>query len=165
MLITAKEAERDALLSAAKRMCAAARTAPKTKGDDLIETAILTDGELEALAAEMERLSVELSYGFFLRDAANIRQSGAVVLLGVHNRPRGLGDGCGYCNFQNCADCASKGGLCAYGPIDLGIAVGAAVFAPTAHSIAVVAHSEVAPPSVNALRSPLTFRSTFLYPA
>ena len=126
MLITAKEAERDALLSVAKRMCAAARTAPKTKGEDCIETAILTGDELETLAAEMERLSTELSYGFFLRDAANIRQSGAVVLLGVRNRPRGLGGGCGYCNFQNCADCTSNGGLCAYGPIDLGIAVGAA---------------------------------------
>ena len=107
-------------------MCAAARTAPKTKGEDCIETAILTGDELETLAAEMERLSTELSYGFFLRDAANIRQSGAVVLLGVRNRPRGLGGGCGYCNFQNCADCTSNGGLCAYGPIDLGIAVGAA---------------------------------------
>ena len=127
MFISSKEAETSALLSVAERMCAAARTAPKTKGEDLLETAILTGLELEALATEMERLSAELSYGFFLRDAANLRQSGAVVLLGVRNHPRGLGDGCGYCGFQNCAGCAAAGGLCAYGPIDLGIAVGAAV--------------------------------------
>ena len=121
-----KAAEEAAILSTAQRMCAAARTAPKTKGDDLIETAVLTGDELETLAVTMEQLSGELGYKFFLRDANNIRQSGAVVLIGVKNAPRGLGDGCSYCGYQNCAACTEAHGVCAYGPIDLGIAVGAA---------------------------------------
>ena len=127
MIIHAGDAETAAVLHAAQAMCAAARTAPKTKGEDLIETCILTGDEQEKLAVEMERLSKTLGYHFFLRDAGNIRNSAAVILIGVKNKLRGMNEGCRFCGFDNCADCADHNGICAYGPIDLGIAVGSAV--------------------------------------
>ena len=124
MLISSKEAEQAAVLSTAEAMCAAARTAPKAKGVDLVETAILTGEDKERLADEMERLGAELSYGFFLRDAQNVRDSAAVVLVGVRYSQRGLGAGCSRCGFDGCAACASAGGVCVYDPLDLGIALG-----------------------------------------
>ncbi len=127
MMITSEQAEQNGLLQAAQAMCVAARTAPKAKGADFLSTAILTGKEKEALACEMERVGRELSYGFFLRDAANVRQSGAVVLIGTHYGSRGLGSGCARCGFDGCADCEKAGGTCVFAPLDLGIAVGAAV--------------------------------------
>ena len=49
----------DAILSTARRMCAAAQTAPKGHGVDSIVTYILTGEEKEQLACEMERLGTE----------------------------------------------------------------------------------------------------------
>lgn len=127
MFIKEKQAEQDAIIQTAKAMCQAARTAPKTKGLDYIHTAILTDGEKDKLAEEMEVLGKEFEYGFFLRDAGNVRKSDAVVLIGVKNVVRGLNGGCGFCGFTSCKACMEAGGKCAYTGMDLGIAIGSAV--------------------------------------
>lgn len=127
MMMDGKAAEEAAILATAQRMCAAARTAPKACGVDHLAAAILTGAELLQVAAEMERLSGELGYDFFLRDAQNLRASFALVLLGMRCGPRGLGTGCGYCGFPSCQACVAQGGLCAYDPMDLGIAIGSAV--------------------------------------
>ncbi|MDE7245425.1 MAG: ferredoxin [Oscillospiraceae bacterium] len=127
MIQYAKDAENAALLAAAQNMCAAARTAPKTKGEDYIVTAIVTGEEKETLAVKMEELAEKFQYAFFLRDAGNVRNSQAVVLLGFRPHVSGLNGGCRYCGFQDCADCVKNGGTCAFGPIDLGIAAGSAV--------------------------------------
>ena len=50
-------------------------------------------------------------------------------LIGVREGSRGLNEGCRHCHFDNCADCAEKGGVCVYDPMDLGIAIGSAVAA------------------------------------
>lgn len=119
--------EMEAVLEVAKKMCVAARTAPKTKGQDFIHTCIISGDELEKAAAKMEALSETLGYKFFLRDAGNVRKSQAVVVLGVENELRMLGKGCGYCGHEDCAACQSVNGTCVYGPMDLGIAIGSAV--------------------------------------
>lgn len=134
MIQNEKDAELTAVISVAANMCAAARTAPKTKGDDFMHSCILFGEEIEMLAAKMEEMAEPLGYKFFLRDAGNIRASQAVVLLGMENKTRGLGAGCGYCGFKDCGACQEAGGACAYGPMDLGIAIGAAV------SVASAAH-------------------------
>lgn len=135
MIKSAKTAEEEALLSIANQMCAVARTAPKTKGQDFLDFCILTGDAIEKLACEMEMLSKTLSYSFFLRDAQNVRQSGAVVLFGTEYTHRGLKDGCGYCHYKNCDECIQKGGLCMYDGIDLGIAIGSAVSLAANHGI------------------------------
>lgn len=126
MILSSDQAEKAALLSAAEAMCAAARTAPKAKGVDSIVSCILTEGDKDALADEMERIAEKLSYKFFLRDAQNVRDSQAVVLLGAQYGQRGLGAGCARCGFEDCAACAGAGGVCVYDPLDLGIAIGSA---------------------------------------
>ena len=127
MIISSEQAEQAALLSTAEAMCAAARTAPKARGADHIVSCILTGEEKDALADQMERMAQTLSYGFFLRDAQNVRDSQAVVLLGVQYGQRGLNAGCARCGFEDCAACAKGGGVCVYDPMDLGIAIGSAV--------------------------------------
>ena len=127
MIYHAEATERAAVLATARRMCAAARTAPKAKGIDHIETLVLTGADKDQVAYELERLSEPLGYKFFLRDAGNVRDAQALVLIGVREGARGLNDGCRHCHFESCADCAEKGGVCVYDPMDLGIAIGSAV--------------------------------------
>ena len=126
MLYTAEEMENRAILEAAARICAAARTAPKTRGMDGLVTCVLTGEDKDRLAAQMRKLAAELDYPFFVRDADNVDASGAVVLFGMHEVRRGLGAGCQYCHYADCAECAEKDGLCAWDAVDLGIAIGSA---------------------------------------
>lgn len=127
MIEDSAAAEKTAIMNVARSMCAAARTAPKTKGTDHIKTSIVTGKEKDALADEMERLSEVLNYGFFIRDAGCVRSSEVVVLIGTTFDTRKLQEGCAYCNFINCTDCTDKNGVCVYDPMDLGIALGSAV--------------------------------------
>lgn len=135
MILSSEQAERAALMNTAQAMCAAARTAPKAKGEDNILCCILTQEDKESLAQEMEHLGEALSYGFFLRDAQNVRESEAVVLIGTRYGERGLGAGCSRCGFDGCSACAQAGAICVYPPLDLGIALGAAVSVAADHRI------------------------------
>ena len=126
MIENAKAAEEQAVLQTARQMCAAARTAPKGRGVDHLYTCIVTGQDLCALAEEMERLAETLDYAFFIRDAKNVRDSQAVVLIGCTYGQRGLGEGCSLCNHKGCDECEAKNGVCAFDTIDLGIAVGSA---------------------------------------
>ena len=126
MFYNSEDMECRAALDAAARVCAAARTAPKARGIDNIHTAVLTDADKDAVAETMERLGSEMSADFFLRDAGNVRAAGALVLIGIEEGQRGLGEICGYCHHRNCAACRENSGVCVYDPIDVGIALGSA---------------------------------------
>ena len=121
---------KDALLSTATSMCAAAQTAPKGHGVDSILTYILTGDEKEQLACEMERLGTEYMGAemptWYGRDANCVRKAGAVVVIGAKHIRRGMSR-CGQCGFENCAANAAAGGRCADTFMDLGIAIGSAV--------------------------------------
>jgi len=127
MRITSEAAEHNTVLSVAEAMAAAARTAPKTKGQDFIETLILTEEDLNLLADTMEELGTEHSQDFLIRDAGNVRNSTAVLLLGIGHHCRGLNELCQFCGSENCTACAQANGSCAFDPMDLGIAIGSAV--------------------------------------
>lgn len=72
----------DGVLTVAKLMAIAAKTAPKARGIDNIAVKVLhSSDELEVLARKMEELAQEFGE-FFLRDAQNVRKSSAVVLIG-----------------------------------------------------------------------------------
>ena len=126
MIHTSAEMEMRAVLDAAARICAAARTAPKAKGLDNVVTLTLTDSDKDALAAAMERYSEKTGAKFFLRDAGNVRSAQAIVLIGIKESQRGLNEICRFCHHENCADCAAKDSLCAMDAVDVGIALGSA---------------------------------------
>ncbi len=126
-----------ALITAAELMAISARTAPKSKGSDVIEINILGAEQLEQLAVEMEEIAAATGMKFFLRDAGNIRQSGACLLIGADGFST-LGLNCGACGHATCAEMKSavsiappdtlyKGPVCALRSSDLGVAVGSAV--------------------------------------
>lgn len=119
-----RELRHELAVSAAKEMMRAARTAPKAKGMDLIEIGLCdTKEELELLASTMEILYESNGFKFFLRDAGNIREAEAVVLIGTREQTLGLN--CAYCGAPTCAE-KSADAPCAFNSIDVGIAVGSA---------------------------------------
>ncbi len=131
MKYDAQQMEEQAVLATAAKMCAAARTAPKAKGLDHIETLVLTGADKDALADKMHEVAAR-EFGdapsTFHRDAENLRAAAAVVLIGIHPARRGLAY-CSLCGFESCAACSEAKGRCCFDGIDLGIALGSAAAA------------------------------------
>lgn len=127
MIINSVESERTAVLNTAAGMACAARTAPKTRGVDRLNTLILADSDVFKLAKHMENIGEETGQAFFIRDAKILKACIGVVLIAVDDRPSGLGEICGYCGRPNCEAATKEGGHCALASVDLGIAVGSAV--------------------------------------
>lgn len=125
----------EALLSVARAMCIAARTAPKAKGTDNLVTGIVVPGrDVEALAALMRRYARETEAGFYDRDAGCLEAAGACVLIGTRLARLGV-PGCDLCGFAGCAESARAGARCAYNVGDLGIALGSAVSLAADHRV------------------------------
>lgn len=127
--------EQDALATVADLMCLAARTAPKTRGHDVIRIHATTPEQRERLAAEMDRTAEATGRAFFARDAANLRAGGACVVIAAVLQRQGLNP-CGFCGFENCEANEAAGGTCAFNHIDLGIA------ASSAASVAALHHAD-----------------------
>ena len=134
-VIRSGRGERDAVLQVARLMLVSARTAPKSGGVDDISTAIVYGREKESLVAEMERIADERDISGFRRDAKNVRDSQAVVLIGVRGT-KSFGLDCGACGFAECEEFESAekkagrdftGATCLFKALDLGIALGSAV--------------------------------------
>jgi len=118
----------ESVVDVAKKMLIAARTAPKGKGADNLEMAILTENDIRLLAMEMRKIGEQKEYDIFIRDADNILASAdAMVLIGSRIKTLGL-KVCSLCGFAGCAT-KDKYPLvpCVYNIGDLGIAVGSAV--------------------------------------
>lgn len=128
MIYSSEIMEEAAILDAAQLMCAAARTAPKTRGIDNVKTLVLTGEDLFALADKMEEIDLSINGGersFISRDAGNLRRSKAVVLVGIERKTYGLN--CKYCGYSSCYECVEANGTCFFCGTDLGIAVSSAV--------------------------------------
>lgn len=123
MIQNEREIRHESVLQAVRQMMTAARTAPKGKGIDIIELAMVTDEEIKRLSDEMLIIAEEKGLKFFLRDADNILQAEAILLLGTRQQLQGLN--CGHCGFSTCAD-KPEVVPCALNSVDLGIAVGSA---------------------------------------
>lgn len=139
--LESKEIEQKAVQWAACLMASSARTAPKARGLDNVLTAILeSEEDLEALAKAMETQyqQKKVRIESFLRDAEQVRQSTAVLLIGVKGtmpkRPD-LPLNCGACGYQTCNEFMAStkkkgedfvGPLCFFQTLDLGIALGSA---------------------------------------
>lgn len=132
-------AELEGLLAVAKAMAVAARTAPKARGGDAIETLIVFDEDLDVLAKAMEEHGAKgANSGIFKRDANSVRKSQAALLVGHRDlRPKKVENpfDCGACGHGDCAGFLKvkkregkdfSGPVCLFQAIDLGIALSSA---------------------------------------
>ena len=139
-IIEEKKAELKGVLAIAKSMAVAARTAPKARGDDAIETLIVYGKDhLNELAEAMKNHGNNTKMSkMFERDADNVVNSQAVLLIGLNDlRPKKPDKplDCGGCGHRNCAGFLRTektegndfpGPVCLFRSIDLGIALSSA---------------------------------------
>ncbi len=131
---TSTELEKQAALQVAALMAAAARTAPKTRGVDNIRVLAIEDEPTkQRLIATMREIGQKENRPSFVRDAGNIENSPAIVLIGVESNPAKLN--CGYCGKPTCDELTATGGVCAFNSIDLGIATTAAAAVAARHFV------------------------------
>jgi uncharacterized ferredoxin-like protein len=126
----------EALLDIAKKMIIAARTAPKARGFDNLEMAIITGKELNLLTVKMREIGQTHDNNIFLRDAQNVMASAElVVLMGSRIKSTGL-QICGMCGFENCQEKDKHPEVpCTFNTVDLGIAMGSAVSLAMDHRV------------------------------
>ncbi|MFH1387561.1 MAG: DUF2148 domain-containing protein [bacterium] len=118
----------------AREICLAARTAPKARGLDLLEIAVLTGDDIQKLSAKMKEIGERLSHQTFLRDCENIKSAQAIILIGTKTKTIGL-KYCSFCGQKDCAAAEKAGVVCAYNTGDLGIAIGSAVATAIDHRL------------------------------
>ena len=84
-----------------------------------------TGDTIEMLSKAMLEYAEKSGLKFFFRDAANILQAEAIVLIGTKQQTHSLN--CGYCGFDSCeAKNKFKDVPCAINTVDVGIAIGSA---------------------------------------
>jgi uncharacterized ferredoxin-like protein len=125
MLTNERTNRTERLLQVANQMMTAARTAPKGKGFDIIEVALATGDTIQLLSNAMLEYSQQTGLKFITRDALNILQSEAIVLIGTKQKVHSLN--CGYCGFESCdAKNEFPDIPCSLNTVDVGIAIGSA---------------------------------------
>ncbi len=89
----------------AQLMAASARTAPKAGGKDFLAIVVIeADEDLKKIGAAMRGYAPRsTNEAYWLRDAANIENSQALVLIGL-GKAVVAGYDCGGCGFPTCQD-------------------------------------------------------------
>ena len=124
MIQNERDIRHELVVQACKQMMVAARTAPKGKGIDIIEMAVVSgDEDIKRLSEEMLKISEEKGLKFFLRDADNILQADAIMIIGTRQKAHGLN--CAHCGYDTCEGKPAEI-PCALNMVDLGIAIGSA---------------------------------------
>ena len=130
----------------AELMALSARTAPKARGLDSIMVRVVSGEDLARLAGEVRRLGEALGMKFLLRDAGNLEQSDACVLIGCRGTDF-VGLDCGACGYSTCKEMIAaqgetrekkkpfSGPNCAIKMTDLGIALGSAAKTASLHNV------------------------------
>jgi uncharacterized ferredoxin-like protein len=125
MITNERDTRRERLLQVANDMMTAARTAPKGKGFDIIEVALVTGETINELSDAMLAYSEQTGLKFVMRDAENILHAEAIVLIGTAQKNHSLN--CGYCGFETCtAKNEFPDVPCSINTVDVGIAIGSA---------------------------------------
>ena len=134
MIQNERDTRSEHLRFVAQQMMTAARTAPKGKGIDLLEILMITGPDILHLSEAMVALSEKSGMKFLLRDAENILQAGAIVLIGTKRRNQNLN--CSYCGFETCAAKDEFPEVpCAVNTVDVGIAIGSASAVAADHRV------------------------------
>jgi len=133
--ITEQSIRTETLLSIAKEMLIAARTAPKARGIDNLEIALVESQSIEMISKKMLEIGQEENNHTFLRDSENILQSTVMMIIGTKIKTNGLAL-CGHCGFKNCEEKEKFPKVpCAFNTGDLGIAIGSAVSVAMDHRV------------------------------
>jgi uncharacterized ferredoxin-like protein len=115
-------------LSMAHQMMVAARTAPKGKGRDTLEMLIIDGDNIKALSQQLHLMGDQLKVEFYHRDADNILNAEAILLIGTRIEALGLNEICQLCGFDNCTEKEkSPNTPCVFNTGDLNLAIGSAV--------------------------------------
>ncbi len=120
-------------------MAASARTAPKAGGKDFLEIVVVTnEDDLKKIADTMKEYAPKsTNEAFWLRDASNIENSQALLLVGL-TKPVTAGYDCGGCGHQTCEEFSKNrqiqekkmgytGPHCVMRMMDIGVALSSAV--------------------------------------
>lgn len=130
----------------AELMALSARTAPKARGTDSIVVKVVAGEDLKNLVGEVRRIGEAKGFKPFLRDAGNMEQSDACVLIGSQGE-NVVGLDCAACGYPTCQEMleAQKdlvgqnkpfhGPNCAIRMTDLGIALGSAAKTASIHNV------------------------------
>ena len=132
MILNERDERHEQVMHIARQMMTSARTAPKGKGVDVIEIALITDDDIRRLSEEMIAIHEENGFKFFLRDADNILNAECILLIGTREHAHGLN--CGHCGFATCAS-RPAGVPCALNSVDVGIAIGSACAIAADHRV------------------------------
>ena len=132
MILNERDIRSEQVLRIGMQMMTAARTAPKGKGVDVIEVAMLTGEDIKRLSDMMIAMYGEHGMKFFLRDADNILSAECIILIGTREHPQGLN--CGHCGFATCAE-RTQGEPRAINTVDVGIAIGSACATAADHRV------------------------------
>lgn len=126
-IINEVDIRKKAVVDIAEKIMVAARTAPKGRGFDNLFIGLFVGADIITLSNEMKKIAIEQNVGFFERDANNVLQSDAVIIIGTSVNSLGLRP-CGFCGFSNCDEKNQYTNVpCAFNTGDLGIAIGSAV--------------------------------------
>lgn len=119
-------------------MAASARTAPKAGGKDFLEIVVISEeSKLNKIADTMKDFAPKsTNEAYWLRDASNIENSQALLLIGL-NKAVTAGYDCGGCGYQSCEEFAKKrkiqekemgytGPHCIMRMMDIGVALSSA---------------------------------------
>lgn len=123
-----EETRKEVLVGVAKKMMAAARTAPKAKGVDNLVISYVEGETIKIIADKMKEMVEDgLSPDFYIGDANNIMDSEVLLLIATDIKPVGVKQ-CSLCGFSNCDEKDKNPGIpCSFNTGDLGIAIGSAV--------------------------------------
>ena len=96
---------KDVAVHVAHLMAAAARTAPKGGGKDFLEIVVISaPADLTGIAEKMREYAPgSTNEAYWLRDAANIEEDQALVLIGLA-QSRAAGYDCGGCGYPSCRE-------------------------------------------------------------
>jgi uncharacterized ferredoxin-like protein len=124
MIENERDSRRQRVVEVGRRMLTAARTAPKGRGVDIVECALVEGDDIVRLSQAMKQLHAETGKPVYARDSENILKADCIVVIATHAMPLGLN--CAHCGFSSC-DAKPEAVPCAINSVDVGIAIGSAV--------------------------------------
>lgn len=135
-MIKEEELREESVLTTARAMLSAARTAPKGRGIDHLYLSLIKKNDIPALSEGMLEYCRKVNApDFFFRDAENILSADCIIIIGTEFASLGIAP-CGLCGFAHCEERQDyPDHPCSFNTGDLGIAIGSAVSIAADHRI------------------------------